>query len=200
MRAGVALLALGGVASVLASAAACGAPREEIPALVPIGPFAFVDQRGATVDNATLRGEVWVADFIFTECPDVCPVLSTQMSNLARRLEGEEGLRFVSISVDPEQDTPEVLAGYAARFDADPTRWSFLTGPPEEVRATVQRSFMVPVGAREPLEDGRYDITHDPRFFLVDADGVFRGTYETNREGLERLERHVRQLLRQGGR
>lgn len=170
-----------------------GCSDEPLPEMMPIGEFSLTAQDGRTIGSAELRGEVYVADFIFTSCPDVCPVLSTQMANLHRRIDAPD-VRFVSITVDPERDTPEVLREYAARYRAD-ERWFFLSGEPSEVRRTIERAFRLPVGDREAMADGRYDILHGSRFVLVDRRGILRGLYETDGDGLARLERDVERLL-----
>lgn len=178
---------------------ATGCGEEPLPELLPIGEFALVDQDGEDVTNADLRGKVWIVDFVFTSCPDVCPVLTTQMANLHRRIDAGD-VRFVSVSVDPAEDTPERLREYAARFGADTSRWSFLTTrDPDSMRGIIERAFRQPVGPRSEMADGRYDILHAGRFMLVDRRGVLRGLYETNAEGLERLERDARRLLREDG-
>lgn len=181
-------------ATALLVASLAGCSEEPLPELLPIGEFALVDQDGETVTNADLRGKVWIVDFVFTSCPDVCPVLSTQMGNLHRRIDSDD-VRFVSVSVDPAHDTPERLRAYATRFRADTSRWSFLTGEPESMRLTIERAFRQPVGERTELSDGRYDILHAGRFMLVDRRGMLRGLYETNAEGLEQLERDALRLV-----
>ncbi|MBZ0117700.1 MAG: SCO family protein [Sandaracinaceae bacterium] len=168
--------------------------HEPPPELMPIAPFALIDQRGEPFGTEQLRGKVWIADVIFTSCPGVCPTLTSQMANLSRRLPARDDLRFVSVTVDPEVDTPERLREYAARFGADPARWSFLTGEREAVHHAIERSLRLPVGDREPAGEG-YDILHASRFLLVDQRGVLRGTYSTDAEGLGELERDARMLL-----
>jgi protein SCO1/2 len=170
-----------------------GCREEPLPEMLTIGRFALTDQDGRTFGTEDLHGKVWVADFVFTSCPDVCPVLTSQMANLARRVDGED-VRFVSITVDPATDTPDKLREYAARFHADTTRWRFLTGSPDDVRAVIERDFRLPVGEREGRGDGRYDIMHGNRFVLVDRRGILRGLYETNGDGLERLEHDIARL------
>lgn len=165
--------------------------------MLPIGAFSLTAQDGREIGSEELRGKVYVADFIFTSCPDICPVLSMQMANLHRRV-SEPGVRFVSITVDPERDTPEVLKKYAERYRAD-ARWHFLTGEPEAVRSTIERAFRSPIGEREEMAGGRYDIMHGSRFVLVDKRGILRGLYETDADGLDRLERDIRRLLREDG-
>jgi len=171
----------------------CGGDEEPVGELMPIAPFTLTDQSGDAFGTSQLRGKVWIGDLIFTSCPDICPVMSSQMANLHRRLEHPD-VRFVSITVDPEVDTPEVLREYAARYGADSERWRFLTGSPDAVRGVIASSFHLPVEARQDRDDGRYDILHSGQFLLVDQRGVLRGLYETDREGLALLERHARQL------
>lgn len=187
------MIRIGRIGAIVLALLAAGCREEPLPEMLPIGEFALVDQDGDPVTNADLRGKVWVVDFIFTSCPDVCPVLTSQMANLHRRIDGDD-VRFVSVSVDPQHDTPERLREYAARFRADTARWSFLTGEPEGMRLTIERAFRQPVGERTELGD-RYDILHAGRFMLVDRRGMLRGLYETDGEGLARLERDVERLV-----
>lgn len=160
-----------------------------------IAPFELTDQRGERFGSAQLEGKVWIADMIFTSCPDICPILSTQMSNLGRRLDHDQ-IHFVSISVDPETDTPERLAEYAERYGADPERWSFLTGARTEVLRLIVGSLLIQVGlpSAEP-SDGPPNILHSRRFVLVDQRMQLRGEYETDLPGLRRLEQDARDLL-----
>lgn len=186
------------LAASLGLLAACEEPEPPLPEMVPISDFTLTDQTGADFGTRDLRGQVWIADLIFTSCPDICPVMSSTMANLHRRIEHDD-VRFVSISVDPEVDTPEVLAEYAQRYRADTDRWTFLTGSPEDVREVILRSFRLPV--EQPFEnaDGERDVLHTSRFILVDQNAVMRGLYETDREGQDRLERDVQRLLEEGG-
>ncbi|HEY8432105.1 MAG TPA: SCO family protein [Sandaracinaceae bacterium] len=185
-------------AAVLAASVIGCSGGEPLPELVPIGEFALVDQDGRPFGNDDLRGKVWIVDFVFTSCRNACPVLTTQMANLHRRIDSPD-VRFVSVSVDPATDTPERLREYAARFRADTSRWTFLTGDPATVRLTIERAFRQPVGERTELGEGGYDILHANRFMLVDRRGMLRGLYETDAEGLERLERDALRLVAEGG-
>ena len=160
---------------------------------MPIGEFSLVDQGGQAYGSAQLGGKVWIADFIFTSCPSVCPLLSSQMANLHRRLRHPE-LRYLSITVDPETDTPEVLREYAGRYGADLSRWRFLSGEPDTVRRVVVERFRMPVSDRIPQGEN-YDIEHGARFMLIDRQGQLRGLYSSDRAELDRLERDARRLL-----
>lgn len=173
---------------------ACGEDEPPLPEMVPIQFFVLTDQDGDEFESSSLRGQVWIANFIFTSCPSICPLMSTQMGNLTRRITHDD-VRFVSISVDPSIDTPEVLREYAERYGADTERWVFLTGSVEDVSRVVGRSFRLPMGDRMDRDEGSYDILHTGRFLLIDRWATMRGLYDTDRDGLERLEHDVARLL-----
>ena len=179
--------------------AGCGDTGEPpLPEMVPISDFTLTDQDGADFGTAQLAGKVWIADLIFTSCPSICPMMSTQMGNLHRRID-DPRVAFVSISVDPEVDRPEVLRAYAERYRADTDRWHFLTGTLEDVNRVVHLSFRLPMGDRMDREDGQYDILHTGRFILIDQRATMRGLYETNRAGQDQLEHDVQRLLDEAG-
>ena len=110
--------------------------ERKLDPLWPAPPFAYRDQHGQTVTQDTLRGKVWVANFIFTQCRTICPLLSAKMVQLQRQLAGVD-VRFVSFSVDPAHDTPEVLAAYAQRWHAEETRWLLLATDEQTLPATA---------------------------------------------------------------
>ncbi len=177
--------------------AACGDHEEPLPELVPVSEFELLDQDGEEFSSRVMRDKVWVVDLIFTSCPEICPVMSTTMANLHRRVDRPD-VRFVSISVDPAVDTPEVLRAYAERYGADLERWTFLTGSVEDVNRVVLRSFRLPLGDRMQRDDGEYDILHTGRFLLIDRHSTMRGLYATDREGIEQLEHDIERLLEEG--
>jgi cytochrome oxidase Cu insertion factor (SCO1/SenC/PrrC family) len=112
--------------------------------------FALTDQRGRPVRRDDLQGKVWVASFIFTNCPDECPLMTAELAQLQSDLASIPDLRFVSISVDPERDTPALLSQYADRFNADPERWLFLTGDKQAIYRLAREGFRV--GIVDPTE------------------------------------------------
>lgn len=168
--------------------------------LYTVGDFTLTTQAGAPFQSSSLRGNVWVSDFIFTHCPSICPTLTEKMNALRQTFVNEENVRFVSITIDPDADTPEVLTRYAQERHLDLSRWTFLTGPKDAIIRTIVNGFHQPVGDRIPQTINReiYDMLHSGRFTLVDQRGVARGHYETDPEGLADLERDIRTLLRQG--
>lgn len=156
-----------------------------LPVLGPVPSFRLVDQRARAFSSDELRGRVWVADFIFVDCVEACPLLTSKLANLGRAIADEErrrgkslGVRLVSFSVNPERDTPERLAAYAAKWRADEARWTFLTGPAEELERVVVQGFRV--GMQKVERKGVPDIIHGNWFVLVDRQGNIRGMYGTS--------------------
>lgn len=122
-----------------------------------------------------LRGRVHVADFVFTRCAGPCPMLTAYMAGLQKRLPATVGL--LSFTVDPDHDSPEVLADYARRFKADPRRWLFLTGEKAELIRLVRDGFLLPVVENAAALPGER-FTHSTKFVLIDADARVRGWYD----------------------
>ena len=151
------------------------------------GEFELLNRDGAPVAATRLRGEPWVADFIFTRCALSCPRLTSLMIRLG---EDAPGVRRVSFSVDPDHDTPGVLADYAAAYGIEDRDWLFLTGGREEIESLVVDGFKLPIVREPPPEPARppdhawekEPILHSNRFVLVDAEGAIRGYYEATDE------------------
>jgi len=154
--------------------------------------FTLTDQRGQPFGSRELAGKVWVADFIFTSCQAACPLLSERMAEVGKRARhlGPD-FHLVSISVDPERDTPERLAAYAARYGANPISWSFLTGPEQAIQATVVEGFKVGAGKEQtPAVDGGpgfWEIFHGENLVLVDRQMRIRGYFPATPEGIDKL-------------
>lgn len=127
--------------------------------------FALVDQAGRPVTARDLRGQVWVANFIFTRCRGICPALTAHMRGLVNACGNSNGVLFVSISVDPAHDTPETLAQYAREHGATSGRWRFVTGDREQVIELIRQGFRLGV---ESSDDPSEPIVHSNRFALVD--------------------------------
>lgn len=168
----------------LVTATAC---REEpLPVLGQAPSFALTDQTGATLRDQDLAGQVAVVDFIFLRCTESCPMLTTRMSNLQRAIAQESEkrgkalpVRFVSISLDPEHDTPAELQAYATKWKADTKSWSFLTGDPLEVQRLAVSGFRVGVTRVERPGEAP-DIQHGNWFVVVDKNAKVRGYYRTD--------------------
>lgn len=145
-----------------------------MPGDEPLPEFALTDRSGRIVTREDLAGKVWVANFIFTRCPSVCPDLTRKMANVRRQLHarGADDVVSVSISVDPVFDTPAVLDAYARNHQADSTSWLFLTGDPDAVVRLVNDGFHLIMN--DPKAG---PPAHSNRFALVDAGGRVRATH-----------------------
>ena len=155
----------------------------ELPNLWRVPEFSFRDQHDTVTPASSLLGTVWIADFIFSTCSSVCPMLTARLVSLQRRLP-QQSLRFVSFSVDPEHDTPKVLAEYASKWSSGERRWLLLSTD-ERGLAELSQGMRV---ALEPTGELQNPILHTSMFFLVDVQGTVRGVYDSNDPGaLERL-------------
>ncbi len=182
------------VAAALAALAVVACHRAPPPPVLgPFPDFTLTDQSGRKLSLGDLRGKVWVADFIFTRCPTICPRLTDRMAALEIETHAAgDRLRFVSFSVDPENDTPAALAAFAAAHHANLDRWSFLTGPIDAVAAGAKLAV-----ERDPSKPPETGILHGTHFLLVDAAGQIRGYSDSaDTEGRERLSGDIQYLLR----
>jgi protein SCO1/2 len=167
--------------------------------LSKIGPapdFTLTTQDGQPLSLASLRGKVAVATFIYASCTDTCPLLTAKMAGIQKRLGSDFGSRvfFVSVTVDPERDTPEVLGRYARAHGANLDGWAFLTGTPAQIRE-VSRSYGIFVKKQE-----RGDVDHTFLTSIIDQGGTLRVQYLGVRFDPEEMLRDIRSLLREGRR
>jgi cytochrome oxidase Cu insertion factor (SCO1/SenC/PrrC family) len=147
------------------------------PSLGVIPDFTLTERSGRPIHRSDLLGNYWVASFVFTRCATTCPMATAELAKLQSRLPGE--VRLVSFSVDPEHDSPEVLTAYANRAGAELDRWLFLTGEKESVYRLVREGFHLAAEENTDAPAG-WEVTHSPRFALVDPKGVIRGYYESS--------------------
>jgi protein SCO1/2 len=167
--------------------AGCSRAPSELPVLGQIEAFRLTAQTGRAFDSSELVGHVWVADFIFTNCPGPCPLMSKHMGELQRATADLPGVRFVSFSVDPANDTPAVLTAYGKHFLQDPNRWTFLTGDQRVLDKLAFDEFKL------NHVDGSFE--HSTRFVLLDGKMRIRGYYSSEEPGFEKqLERDLRGL------
>jgi len=172
-------------------------PLEGLGRFGTVPDFSLTERSGRPIELSALKGKILVVNFIYTSCKDTCPLQSAEMAKFQSDLKDLKEVRLISVSVDPERDTPEVLSQYADRFHADPERWLFLTGQKEEIYRLAQEGFRL---SAVPAPDaGREDpaILHSSRFVLVDGEAQIRGYYDSNDpEALRRLRQDVTTLLR----
>lgn len=181
--------------------------------LVPLGAapsFALRDQLDRPIRSEDFSGTVIVANFIYTQCADICPILSAQMEQLQNRLRQEALLgprvQLLSFTVDPRHDTPAVLRTYAERYHADPATWHFLTGPEEIMIPLIVDGFKLGVNALPPVASPTGEIQrdhqaapasevmHSGRFILIDPQGQIRAYYDGQTLDLDQVVHAIRQL------
>jgi cytochrome oxidase Cu insertion factor (SCO1/SenC/PrrC family) len=148
-------------------------PLEGLRVLGSVPDFSLIERGGRQITRADLQGRVWIANFIYTHCTDTCPLQSARMARLQADFSAEGGVRLVSFTVDPEQDTPQVLAEYATRFGADRERWLFLTGEKNDLYALARDGFHLSVAdpgdtARPSPEQHRTDQKRQTRRLETD--------------------------------
>lgn len=182
------LALLGG--AVLFVAASRGRIASGTPVIAKLPEFSLIDQSGRTFDKASLTGKTHVVNFFFTSCPTSCPILTQKMRELVRRTDPSEPIAFVSFSVDPERDTPERLRAFADGYQADLSRWSFVTGPGDRLFDVVVQGFKVGMGPK-PVRGAPpdiYDVSHGEQFVVVDARARLRAFLPAREEGdLDRI-------------
>ncbi len=166
-------------------------PPRPVYATVP--DFELVDQYGQRFTKKNLEGQVWVANFIFTRCPTICPVFTQKMHTIQHRGRNlGQYFHLVSFTVDPEHDTPEKLLAYAQTHRASPRMWSFVTGKREELEKVVIDGMKVHM-QRGSDPDDLMSIGHGSHFVLVDAKMQVRGYYRFDDPGA------IDELLRDAG-
>ena len=166
--------------------------RHQLPPLGSVPAFRLTDQNGGSFDSQQLQGKIWIADFIYTTCPGPCPMISSRISEMQKPLRDTD-VKLVSFSVDPAHDTPEVLRGYAEKLNAQPGRWTFLTGDKATIYRLSRDGFKLAIGAGEKAGEPM----HSTRVILVDGKGTIRGYYDaTDADAVTRILADVAHLRR----
>ena len=164
--------------------------EDSLPVIGGIPDFEFIDSEGRDVGLASLKGKVWVADFIFTTCTMACPIMTGNMNIIHKKYKKNDDIRLVSISVYPEYDTPEVLKKYASQYEANTDTWHFLTGNENTVKEVIKDGFKI--GDYEDI------IFHSEKFALVDRNGMIRAYYNGMKsEDMKKLKKDINNLLKQ---
>lgn len=196
------------LASIIVGAVAAGSflrialdrAPERLPVYSQIEAFSLTERSGTPTTLADLDGKIWVANFIYTSCPTVCPKLTARMREVQQSVTAREaklgrdaGVRLVSFTVDPENDTPEHLATYAKEHGADARLWLFLTGSLDEISRAVIEGMKIPFEKQGP--GTAMEIMHGEKFVLVDQQGRIRSYFDANPEGMRALDRAIDTLL-----
>lgn len=140
-----------------------------------VSDFSLTDQTGATITQKNLEGKMYVADFFFTTCTGICPVMNNQLQRVYEKYKDYNGLAFVSHTVDPEGDSVPVMAAYAARHGAQAGHWYFLTGDKKQIYDLARNSYLI---SATTGDGGAEDFVHSQYFALVDKNKHIRGMYD----------------------
>jgi protein SCO1/2 len=173
--------------ALLLSLTACTNPASKLPNYGKVPDFSMTDSNRQPFTRKMLNGSVWVIDFIYTNCPAACPRMTSKMHKLADQLQGDDNVGLLSMSVDPDRDTPPVLTRFAQRYGGPTAQWHFLTGTPSTVHLLAYTTFHVGdiIGKME----------HETYFILVDKKGDIRGYYSSfNTEDMQKLLKDVNAL------
>lgn len=163
-----------------------------LPKLGQAPSFMLEAQNGTTITDETMKGTIWVANFMFTRCQGPCPLMSQKIKNLNTTFQHVSQVKFVSITTDPEHDSSAVLAEYAQKYEADSNRWFFLRGGLEQTRELAQEGLKVSVGDTPDM--------HSTRFILIDPDLSIRGYFDSrDSEELAKLKVSIEKLMQKYG-
>lgn len=161
--------------------------NKELPKLGTISDFRLASQNGETIGIDRLKGQVWIGSFIFTRCQGPCPMMSQKMARLQNELADVPNLKHVSITIDPEHDTPPILLEYANKYHAKHERWLFLTGEKNHIIKLAVEAFKLPAGEDPDM--------HSTRFVLVDQEHKIRGYYDSgDPQAISKLGEDARRL------
>jgi len=177
----------------------CAKKEAPLPLLSTIPEFSLTERSGQTFGLADLRGKVWVADFIFTNCAGTCPIMTTAMTDIQKMALAEnlDEVRLVSITVDPERDSLAVLQRFAEGYGAIKDRWYFLTGDGAAIQQLANKGFLLSAAASTG-GSAEEPIIHSNRFVLVDRQGRIRGYYDgTDGESVKLLLKDIQSLYRE---
>ena len=178
---------------------------KELATIGTVPDFSFTDQNGATVTNQTYKGKVYVAEFFFTTCPSICPIMNQNMVRVQNEFYGNPDLGIASFSIDPEYDTPEILKDYAESYQITNPSWHLLTGDKSKIHQLANAGFNLYVGEAGEVEGG---FEHSGYFALIDKNGQIRSRIDEHgnpiiyydgleMEGIQMLMEDIKILLKE---
>ena len=157
-----------------------------------IAPFRFVDQDSASVTHETFRDKIYVADFFFTTCRTICPIMKTQMLRVYEATKEMPDVLILSHTIDPDYDTVALLHDFARRLGVESSRWHFVTGVKDSIYKIAQTSYFATAMEDKTEPDG---FIHSGAFLLIDRQGRIRGKYDGTKEAdVDRLIRDIKRL------
>lgn len=176
----------------------------EMATIGKVADFDFINQRGETITNESYKGKVYIAEFFFTTCPSICPIMNRNMVKIQNEFYGNPNLGIASFSIDPAYDTPKVLSEYAESYGITNPNWNLLTGDKDAIFKLANEGFNLYVGEGSE-EIGGFE--HSGYFALIDQEGNIRSRYDENNnpiiyydgletEGIQMLIEDIKLLLK----
>ena len=160
-----------------------------------IAPFRFVDQDSAIITNDTFKGKIYVADFFFTTCRTICPIMKTQMLRVYQVIKEEPDVLLLSHTIDPEYDTVRLLHDYARRLGVKSDKWHFVTGNQDSIYKIAQTSYFATAMIDKAEPDG---FIHSGAFLLIDRHQRIRGKYDgTKDDDINNLLKDIERLRKE---
>ncbi len=160
-----------------------------------IADFTLLNQNGKTISQKEYEGKIYIADFFFTTCPTICPIMTDHMVKLQEILSPRDDVMFLSHTVTPEIDSVSVLKAYALKKGVIDAKWNLVTGDKKQIYDLARKSYLV---VKDEPYGGEYDMVHTENFVLVDAQKRIRGFYDgTNWEAMEKLLKDLEILLKE---
>lgn len=151
-----------------------------------IAPFTLTNQNGKTVTQEDYKGHIYVADFFFTTCQTICPIMTDNMVSIQKELQNDTLVKLLSHSVIPEYDTPDILKAYALKKGVDDTRWNLVTGPRKDIYTLARKSYLAVKDL--PGTEDDLDMVHTENFMLIDKKQQIRGYYDgTDKDAIKEL-------------
>jgi protein SCO1 len=162
-----------------------------------VKPFSFMNQDGKTVTDKDVEGKIYVAEFFFSTCEGICPIMNENMVKVYQTYRGQSDFAILSHTVKPEEDSVARLKKYAAKFEADASQWMFLTGSKDSLYRMAIYSYIIPV-AEKIDSNGIPEFVHSENFVLVDKEKKLRGVYDgTDKSAVDKLIKDIVELRKE---
>ncbi|MBU2974683.1 MULTISPECIES: SCO family protein [unclassified Zobellia] len=158
-----------------------------------IADFSLINQNGKTITQADYNDKIYIADFFFTTCPTICPIMTKNMASIQERIKGFDDVMLLSHSVTPEIDSVAQLKKYAIEKGVDDSKWNLVTGDKKQIYELARKSYLA---VKDDGDGGPFDMIHTENFILVDKKKRIRGFYDgTNEEEVEKLMADLKILM-----
>lgn len=156
-----------------------------------ISPFKFIDQSGDTISEKDFENTIYIASFFFASCPDICPRVNKNLAYVYEKFKKSPEIKFISHTVHPENDSVEVLAEYAKRYNANPEKWHFVTGRKSELYRAIEFDYL----AVKPVPEGETNFIHSDKVILLDKSRRIRGIFDgQDFRSIQELEHAIKAL------